>query len=348
MMKNNHAFVDPEHDDDELATVVSMTPVTTSTFTDNQSVVNQRSNDVTDNGRSTFPTIDATNAFRPPSTIVFDAKQEHDNILEQQEQGQVQVQAISSQPNWEIISTDINKKIEIAELEQGGQPLSPSAKGDIVGTVLAGSAALGAAAINSPLLMGAALGYASTHILGGQNGEVLSNKSKIAVMDAVKFSKHQLELEHGDVSKATRRIMNHIQHETTDRIEHIQNDITVQAEHLEQEIKAAPAKFVQHTAEFVKSEEFKSMPSRSMNALSTFWNSDEVKNAQKSAIQAIKNGLDSDEIKAVQKRATLSLNDITSLSPSSAAVQKRATISLNDITTSAPSSSTLSSLSAKK
>ena len=280
-----------------------------------------------DSASRSFPKIDATTALRPPSTIVFEnetpeepavPKQEQEQ--KQEEQGQV-LQALTSQqqqqdeqPNWETISTDITKKIEIAELEQGGEPLSPSAKGEIVGKVLAGSAALGAATIHSPLLIGAALGYASTHLLGGKNGEVLSNASKTAVLDAVKFSKHQLALEDGDVSKATKRIMEHIQHETTDRMEHLQHGMTVQAEQLGHELKAAPTKLVQHTTEYMNSDDFKSMPSRGMNALTTFWNSDEVKKAQQSALQAIKNGLESEEIKAVQKRATLSMNDITSSS----------------------------------
>mgnify|MGYP006138257571 CR=1 FL=1 len=285
-----------------------------------------------DSTSRSFPKIDATTAMRPPSTIVFENETQEEPAVPQQEQEQKQqqgqqpgqvLQALTSQqqlqqqdepPNWDTISTDITKKIEIAELEQGGEPLSPSAKGEIVGKVLAGSAALGAATIHSPLLIGAALGYASTHLLGGKNGEVLSNASKTAVLDAVKFSKHQLALEDGDVSKATKRIMEHIQHETTDRMEHLQHDMTVSAEQLGHDLKAAPTKLVQHTTEYMNSDDFKSMPSRGMNALTTFWNSDEVKKAQQSALQAIKNGLESEEIKAVQKRATLSMNDITSSS----------------------------------
>merc|ERR1711865_1174623 len=318
---------------DTVTTAPSSTTATATAVTnDNYSAVsshmmksNHHAVDNDSTSRS-FPKIDATTAMRPPSTIVFEnetpeepavPKQEQEQ--KQEEQGQV-LQALTSQqqqdeqPNWDTISTDITKKIEIAELEQGGEPLSPSAKGEIVGKVLAGSAALGAATIHSPLLIGAALGYASTHLLGGKNGEVLSNASKTAVLDAVKFSKHQLALEDGDVSKATKRIMEHIQHETTDRMEHLQHGMTVQAEQLGHELKAAPTKLVQHTTEYMNSDDFKSMPSRGMNALTTFWNSDEVKKAQQSALQAIKNGLESEEIKAVQKRATLSMNDITASS----------------------------------
>jgi gas vesicle protein len=296
MMKNTHAFVD----NDVAAATATATP---SAFVSN---TQQEKKPVLDQYEAALKA--AFEATAPP-TIVFDANNVQDEALpivsaddEQQQQ----------QPNWDSISEDINAKIENAELKQGGRPLSAAAKGDIVGTVLAGSAVLGTAAIHSPLLMGAALGYASTHVLGGKRGEALSKASEDALQSAIEFSKSQLELEHGDISKASKRILNHIQHVSNDKFDELSNEISNQAQHARNELTNAPTLIAEKTKQYVSSDEFKSMPSRSFKAFTTFLNSDEVQNAKKSAVKAIKDGLESDELKAVKNRATLSLNDISS------------------------------------
>jgi gas vesicle protein len=296
MMKNTHAFVD-----NNVATATAT--ATPSAFVSN---TQQEKKPVLDQYEAALKA--AFEATAPP-TIVFDANNVQDEALpivsaddEQQQQ----------QPNWDSISEDINAKIENAELKQGGRPLSAAAKGDIVGTVLAGSAVLGTAAIHSPLLMGAALGYASTHVLGGKRGEALSKASEDALQSAIEFSKSQLELEHGDISKASKRILNHIQHVSNDKFDELSNEISNQAQHARNELTNAPTLIAEKTKQYVSSDEFKSMPSRSFKAFTTFLNSDEVQNAKKSAVKAIKDGLESDELKAVKNRATLSLNDISS------------------------------------
>jgi gas vesicle protein len=294
MMKNTHAFVDNN---------VAAATATPSAFVSN---TQQEKKPVLDQYEAALKA--AFEATAPP-TIIFDANNVQDEALpivsaddEQQQQ----------QPNWDSISEDINAKIENAELKQGGRPLSAAAKGDIVGTVLAGSAVLGTAAIHSPLLMGAALGYASTHVLGGKRGEALSKASEDALQSAIEFSKSQLELEHGDISKASKRILNHIQHVSNDKFDELSNEISNQAQHARNELTNAPTLIAEKTKQYVSSDEFKSMPSRSFKAFTTFLNSDEVQNAKKSAVKAIKDGLESDELKAVKNRATLSLNDISS------------------------------------
>jgi len=238
----------------------------------------------------------------PPTTIVFD--DEHQN----------QEQEPEPEPDWDTISKDIHHQIVSAQSKQNGEPLSPSATGEIVGTVLAGSAAvLGSAAIvGSPLVMGAALGYASTHVLGGKRGEALSQASKVAMTEAIQFSKSQLALEQGDISKASKRILNHIQHEATDRFSEVQQDISDQAQHAKQEFAMTPNRLAEKTKQLVT----KDNAIRSFKALKTFLQSEEVQNAKNTAVKAMKDGLESDELKAVQKRATISLKDISS-SPSS-------------------------------
>mmetsp|Transcript_13423 Transcript_13423/g.15174 ORF Transcript_13423/g.15174 Transcript_13423/m.15174 type:complete len:392 (+) Transcript_13423:170-1345(+) len=241
----------------------------------------------------------------PPTTIVFgDEHQEQD-----------QDQEPEPEPDWDTISKDIHHQIVSAQSKQNGEPLSPSATGEIVGTVLAGSAAvLGSAAIvGSPLVMGAALGYASTHVLGGKRGEALSQASKVAMTEAIQFSKSQLALEQGDISKASKRILNHIQHEATDRFSEVQQDISDQAQHAKQEFVMAPNRLAKKTKQLVT----KDNAIRSFKALKTFLQSEEVQNAKNTAVKAMKDGLESDELKAVQKRATISLKDISSSSSSS-------------------------------
>jgi gas vesicle protein len=303
MMKNTHAFVD---------NVAVATPTPPTAFLSNQQQQQQQQQQEKKSINGYEATLKAAFEATAPPTIVFD-----NDVLQNEELPIVsaakdeQQQQQQQQPNWDSISEDINAKIENAELQKGG-PLSAAAKGDIVGTVLAGSAVLGTIAINSPLLMGAALGYASTHVLGGKRGEALSKASEDALQSAIQFSKSQLELESGDISKASKRILNHIQHVSNDKFDELSNELSTQAQHARQELTNAPTLIASKTKQYVSSDEFKSMPSRSFKALTTFLNSDEVQNAKKSAVKAIKDGLESDELKAVKNRATISLKDISS------------------------------------
>mmetsp|Transcript_13528 Transcript_13528/g.38050 ORF Transcript_13528/g.38050 Transcript_13528/m.38050 type:complete len:384 (+) Transcript_13528:93-1244(+) len=250
------------------------------------------------------------------------------------------VQQGQEQPNWESISESISMQIEKAESKIGG-PLSAAAKGEIVGTVLAGSAVLGTAAINSPLLMGAALGYGATHVLNGKRGEELKRVSKDAILNALTFTQTQLEEEQGDISKASARILKHIQHEAQHKAEQVSRDLSNAPAHLVEEgkkmVTAKIMDHIQHEAQnkameaqkvaqdraqqvsshlveegkkIVSSEEFKQMPNRTFKAVQAFLGSDEVKRAKESVVKSIKDGLDSEELKAVKDRASRSLKDM--------------------------------------
>jgi len=293
MIQDNHVTVVPQ---EELHAAAS-SAFLTQHIEPQEKAVDQYEAAIQDVFESTTP---ATTL--PPTTIVFD--DEHQN----------QEQEPEPEPDWDTISKDIHHQIVSAQSKQNGEPLSPSATGEIVGTVLAGSAAvLGSAAIvGSPLVMGAALGYASTHVLGGKRGEALSQASKVAMTEAIQFSKSQLALEQGDISKASKRILNHIQHEATDRFSEVQQDISDQAQHAKQEFAMTPNRLAEKTKQLVT----KDNAIRSFKALKTFLQSEEVQNAKNTAVKAMKDGLESDELKAVQKRATISLKDISS-SPSS-------------------------------
>lgn len=261
-----------------------------------------------------------------PTTILLNHVQEQEEAIDQYEtalkaaleaasrveETETPAAAEAAEPSsilWESISDDISFQIEEAESKIGGT-LSAAAKGEIVGNVLAGSAVLGTAAINSPILMGAALAYASTHILGGKRGEDLARVSKDALRNALSFTQTQLEEEQGDISKASVRIMQHIQHEAQDRAKKVQRVAQDQAHHVSREISDAPTQLVEEGKRIVTSDEFKQMPNRTFKAVQAFLGSDEVKRAKESVVKSIKDGLESEELKAVKARATRSLKDI--------------------------------------
>ena len=142
---------------------------------------------------------------------------------------------------WDAISKKINTQIESAENILGA-PLSATAKGEIVGTVLAGSDVLGVSTIYSPLLMGAALGYASTHVLGGKHGEALSKASMDAVTQAASFAQTQLEEEHRGISKASARILEAAKKEAINKL---QKQAKLKSLIAQKEISTAPKQSVQ-------------------------------------------------------------------------------------------------------
>jgi hypothetical protein len=218
------------------------------------------------------------------------------------------VQEQVQQLDWSSISKDISSRIALAESKIGGE-LDPAKKGEIVGTVLAGSAVLGTAAINSPLLMGAALGYAGTHVLGGKRGEALAEYSKDALRNAVTFTKSQLNEEKGDISKASARIIEHLQNEALRKAKDMGHAAEKQAHQVSRELSNAPAHLVEEGKKIVKSDDFQKMPTRTFSAVKAFLGSDEVKRARESVVKSIKDGLESEELKAVKDRATRSLKD---------------------------------------
>eukprot|EP00536_Pseudo-nitzschia_multiseries_P011250 jgi/Psemu1/28317/gm1.28317_g len=274
---------------------------------------------------------------RVEETVAAALYSEADNGIAQAQEQQQQQQQQQQQPNWEIISESISAQIEKAESKVGA-PLSAAAKGEIVGTVLAGSAVLGTAAINSPLLMGAALGYGATHVLNGKRGEELRRVSKDAIRSALTFTQTQLEEERGDISKASARIMKHIQHEAQNKANQVSRDLSNAPAHLVEEgkkmVTARIMDHIQHEAQtkameaqkvaqeraqqvsshvfeegkkIVNSDDFKQAPNRTFKAVTAFLGSDEVKRAKDSVVKSIQDGLESEELKAVKDRAAKSL-----------------------------------------
>lgn len=248
----------------------------------------------------------AASTTAPPTTVFGEQAQQ-----EEQDAAPLVATATSSyeQLDWSSISKDISSRIEKAESKLGGE-LDPAKKGEIVGTVLAGSAVLGTAAINSPLLMGAALGYAGTHVLGGKRGEALAEYSKDALRSAVTFTQSQLHEEKGDISKASARIVEHLQNEAMRKAKDMGHAAEMQAHQMSKGLSTAPAHLVEEGKKIVESDDFQQMPTRTFSAIKTFLGSDEVKRARESVVKSIKDGLESEELKAVKNRATRSLQDM--------------------------------------
>mmetsp|Transcript_26203 Transcript_26203/g.61457 ORF Transcript_26203/g.61457 Transcript_26203/m.61457 type:complete len:263 (-) Transcript_26203:215-1003(-) len=199
---------------------------------------------------------------------------------------------------WSSLTKMIHTKIE----EKGGDSLSEEAKDEIIATAVAGSV-LGTI-VGSPLVVGAALGYAGSHVLQGEKGEkakqAMGQASK-EVMEransAIVFAKQELENEK-DLSAVSAKVLLAIQHK---------------AGEIKTEVRESPAlmaeKLRQNVLKTVESQDFKTLPKRSFSAFKAFIESDEVKNVSAGAVNAIKAGLESEEIKALQHRASKAVKD---------------------------------------
>ncbi len=232
--------------------------------------------------------VSAFNPSKPPSSgkEVFDT---------------LKASTIDFNDEWTSLTKTIASKIGSAE-DKEGKPLSEEAKDDIIATAVAGSV-LGTA-IGSPLLIGAAIGYAGTQMLSeeqrGQAQKVLGKASKDLIQQAqaaVAFTKEQLEQEE-DLSAASKKILLAIQEK---------------ANQVQEELKTSPQtmmdKMKTNVMKTVESDEFKSLPKNAFHAVRAFIESDEVKKASSSAMKAIKDGLESEEMKALQSRATKAVKE---------------------------------------
>jgi hypothetical protein len=238
-------------------------------------------------------------ALSPSTTIAF-------NVQPPASSGKcaiddLKASSFDTNEDWNSLTQMIKSKIGAAENKEG-EPLSDEAKDEIIATALAGSA-LGTI-FGSPLLVGAALGYAGSQMLSEDQREqaqkILGTASKSVLEQAnaaVAFTKEQLENEK-DLSSASKKILIAIQEKATQ----IQHDI-----------KSSPkdlmANWKGNVVKTLESEEFKALPQNAFRAVRAFLESDEVKQAANSAMKAVKEGLESDEMKALQSRASQAMKD---------------------------------------
>mmetsp|Transcript_6181 Transcript_6181/g.15300 ORF Transcript_6181/g.15300 Transcript_6181/m.15300 type:complete len:304 (+) Transcript_6181:98-1009(+) len=234
---------------------------------------------------------------------------------------------------WSSVTKMVHSKFE----EHGGEDaLSEETKDEIIATAVAGSVL--ATMVGSPVVVGAALGYAGSKVLETENGEkareAFGQASKEVMRQAnsaIDFTKHELENEK-DLSKVSTKILMAIQ----DKAGEIQEDIKGSPQRFAEQIPALMAeklkenmmhtveseadKLKQNVIHTIESEEFKSIPKRSFNTFMAFMESDQVKkvktdamkaikDGQSDAMKAIQDGLESEEVKALQSRASKAVKE---------------------------------------
>lgn len=196
---------------------------------------------------------------------------------------------VETEDVWSSLTQMIHSKIE----EHGGDSLSEKETDELIATVVAGSVV--GTVVGSPLIVGAALGFAGSQMLQGENGEkareTIGQASKEVMTQAnaaIDFTKKELENEK-DLSKVSKKILLAIQ----DKAGEMQKELaeSTSPEKIVQQLPGLMAeKLKQNVLETVNSDEFKSLPQRSMNAFAAFMESDDVKKMKATAMQAIKDG----------------------------------------------------------
>jgi hypothetical protein len=210
---------------------------------------------------------------------------------------------------WGSLTQMIQSKID----EQGGDSLSEEAKDEMIATAVAGSVV--GTVVGSPLVVGAALGYAGSQMLQGEKGEearkAIGQASKEMMNQAnaaIDFTKKELENEK-DLSKVSAKILMAIQ----DKAGEIQQDFQEQAspQKMAEKLPGLVAeKLKENVMQTVESEEFKSLPKKSFNAFMAFMESDEVKKIKSAAGEEVKS-LQSRASKAVQEGIDTASSKIT-------------------------------------
>ena len=234
---------------------------------------------------------------------------------------------------WSSVTKMVHSKFE----EHGGEDaLSEEAKDEIIATAVAGSVL--ATVVGSPLVVGAALGYAGSKVLETEDGEKAREAFGKASKDlmkqansAIDYTKKELENEK-DLSKVSAKILLAIQ----DKAGELQEDLKGSPQRMAEQFPAFMAeklkekmmhtvgseaeKLKESVIHTVESEEFKSLPKKSFNTFMAFMESDQVqafksdamkaiKEGQSDAMKAIQDGLDSEEVKALQSRASKAVKE---------------------------------------
>ena len=202
---------------------------------------------------------------------------------------------------WSSVTQMIHSKIE----EQGGDSLSEEATDEIIATAVAGVVGT---VVGSPLMVGAALGYAGSQMLQGEKGEkareAIGQASKEVMSQAnsaIDFTKKELENEK-DLSKVSAKVLLAIQ----DKAGEMQKDF-----------EAAPSKMVEQIPGLLASKMKENIlssvgsiePKQSFNKFMAFMESEEVQKMKSGAVKALKDGLESDELKALQSKAQKAVHD---------------------------------------
>jgi hypothetical protein len=171
---------------------------------------------------------------------------------------------------------------------------SNSSQDQMVATAVVGSAF--GVVVGSPLVLGAALGLAGSHLMEGENRKLLEKAGKgiaTQLQGAIAYAQQQIE-EEEDPSKIHEKMLLAFEAK-------LNQDLA--------EVKTAPTQLINAFKGALESEDYKAAPGRAFNAFRGFLGSEEVKQAQSRAFKAMQDSLESDEVKALQKRAAQAFKD---------------------------------------
>jgi hypothetical protein len=225
------------------------------------------------------------------------------------------------------LATMQNKIEESEKLSDSNSKAVVVAQDQLTNTAIAG--ALGVV-MGNPLVLGAALGYAGSQMLEGENYEktveAMENLRKgitKSVHETISLAHETLEKD-GDLSKLPNKMIQgmllakateefgQLKTKPKELLSSWKSELEQRLKHGRSEmeqLKDAPTHALENVKHALESGELKEAPGRAFNAFSAFLNSDEVKQVQKRALEAMKNSLESEEMKALQSRASKALNE---------------------------------------
>lgn len=234
--------------------------------------------------------------------------------------------AQESSPSSEITSEELLQLIQVqteAKNEAIPEQQISLDQDQLTNTAIAG-VAFGALTGN-PLMIGAALGYAGSHLMEGENAEKTMKQidewrqglSK-SVHGTIELAHETIEKE-GDLTKLPEKVIQgmfvakatedieSLKAKPSELINELKNALNVE------NLKDAPSRALENVKQTLESDEFqeemKQAPGRAFNAFTAFLSSEEVQKAQKSAMKAMKETLESEEVKALKDRASQALQD---------------------------------------
>jgi hypothetical protein len=253
----------------------------------------------------TSPSIRHDKPLDMTATLDISTRQEIDisDVLAQAEAALMMAQ--ESVPNSETMDKELVKFSKMqTDMEASIKWATENASGEaqMVATAMAGSA-IGVVA-GSPLVLGAALGYAGSQIYEDEKKREMLEKLGAKITEqlhgAIEFAKTEIENEE-DPSKIPEKMLQAVQLRTNAGLEDVN--------HALEEAKNVPTNIMSMVKGAMESEDLKQAPGRAFSAFKGFWESDEVKAMSSSTMKALKASLESDEMKALQNRASKAVKD---------------------------------------
>jgi len=201
----------------------------------------------------------------PPPTTIEEIEADMENSPAKAMDNQT-VEAPQQEKRWNSLTQEIQSEIIRAE-KKNGEPLSEKAKDEIIATAIAGSI-LGTA-VGSPLLIGAAFGYAGKNI---QHLPHLSRKIVLAIQEKAHLIESDIQLKAHQIQTAPVHMVETLKSE---------------------EFKSLPKRSFKAVRDFLGSDEVKTASQSAVQAIKDGLQSDEMKALQNRASQVVKESFQS-------------------------------------------------------